>query len=74
MHIKAILELDDNSHNKKDRQNRDAFVDQILTSVGYKVIRTYAITENILDDINGVSESLTFRSQAPHPASEDADI
>lgn len=74
MHIKAILELDDNSHNKKDRQNRDAFVDQILTSVGYKVIRTYAITENTLDDITRVSESQTFRSQAPHPASEDDDI
>ena len=74
MHIKAILELDDNSHNKKDRQTRDAFVDQILTSVGYQVIRTYAIKENTLDDINEVTESLTFRSQAPHPASEDADI
>lgn len=51
MHIKAILELDDNSHNQKDRQSRDAFVDQILTSVGYKVIRTHSITETTLDDL-----------------------
>lgn len=49
MHIKAILELDDNSHNQEDRQIRDKFIDQILTSVGYKVIRTHSITENTLD-------------------------
>lgn len=48
LRIKAILELDDNSHNQKDRQERDAFVDQILTSVGYKVIHVHAITENTL--------------------------
>lgn len=52
MHIKAVLELDDNSHNQKDRQERDAFVDQILTSVGYKVIRTHSITETTLDCIS----------------------
>ena len=49
MHIKGILELDDNSHNRKDRQERDAFVDQILTSVGYKVIHTRGVTETTLD-------------------------
>ena len=51
MHIKAVLELDDNSHKQKDRQARDAFVDQILTGVGYKVIRTHSITETTLDEI-----------------------
>lgn len=48
LHIKAILELDDNSHNSADRQERDHFVDEILTSVGYKVIRTRSITEDTL--------------------------
>ena len=51
MHIKAVVELDDNSHNQKDRQERDTFVDQILTGVGYKVIRTHSITETTLDEI-----------------------
>lgn len=51
MHIKAVLELDDSSHNQKDRQDRDTFVDQILTSVGYKVIRTHSITETTLDSL-----------------------
>lgn len=51
LHIKAILELDDNSHDQKDRKERDAFMDEILTSVGYKVIRTRSITETTLESI-----------------------
>lgn len=51
LRIKAILELDDNSHDQKDRQDRDAFVDQILTSVGYKVIHTRSVTETTLDGL-----------------------
>lgn len=53
LHIKGVLELDDNSHNRKDRQERDEFIDLILTSVGYKVIHTRAITEATLDAITG---------------------
>lgn len=49
--IKAIVELDDNSHKLSDRHERDLFVDQVLTSVGYKVIRTYSITEETLKEI-----------------------
>lgn len=52
MNIKGVLELDDNSHDRKDRKERDAFVDQILTSVGYTVIHTRAITETTLDVLN----------------------
>lgn len=48
LRILAVLELDDNSHNKADRQKRDQFVDQILTGVGYTVIRTRSITEETL--------------------------
>jgi len=51
LRIKAVLELDDNSHDQKDRQDRDAFVDQILTSVGYKVIHTRSVTESTLDGL-----------------------
>ncbi|MBQ3541830.1 MAG: DUF2726 domain-containing protein [Oscillospiraceae bacterium] len=51
LRIKAVLELDDNSHDQKDRQARDAFVDQILTSVGYKVIHTRSITEATLNEL-----------------------
>lgn len=51
LHIKAIIELDDNSHNKPDRMERDNFVNEVLTSVGYKVIRTHGITEDLIKNI-----------------------
>lgn len=53
LHIKAILELDDSSHDKADRKERDDFLNTILQSVGYKVIHTRAVTE----------ETLSFESQ-----------
>ena len=49
MNIKAIIELDDSSHDTKERQERDQFVDLILRSVGYKVIHTRYINYDILD-------------------------
>ena len=49
LHIKALIELDDNSHNKEDRAKRDAFLQTILESVGYKVIHTKGITEDTLN-------------------------
>lgn len=51
LRIKAILELDDNSHNQQDRKERDLFVDEVLQSVGYRVIRTRSITEATLDPL-----------------------
>lgn len=51
LRIKAILELDDGSHDREDRKERDHFVDEILTGVGYTVIRTRSITDNTLDPI-----------------------
>lgn len=42
---KLIIELDDNSHNTENRQERDKFVDEVLTSTGYKIIHTRAINE-----------------------------
>lgn len=42
---KYIIELDDSSHNTKERKERDNFVDMVLTSCGYKVLRTREINE-----------------------------
>ena len=47
-----IIELDDNSHGAKDRKERDEFVDQVLTSVGYKIIHTRNITEDLKTKLN----------------------
>lgn len=55
LYIKAIVELDDNSHNQADLQERDRFVDQILKSVGYQVIRTRSVTEETLQCLNSTA-------------------
>lgn len=49
MNVRGIIELDDRTHDRKDRQERDRLVDEILESVGYKIIHTREITPNILD-------------------------
>ena len=48
LRIKGVIELDDNSHNSMKRQNRDDFLNTILESVGYIVVRTRSITEDTL--------------------------
>lgn len=48
LHIKGVVELDDSSHDRKDRKDRDSFVDEILQSVGYKVVHTRNIDETTL--------------------------
>lgn len=49
LYVLGVIELDDNSHDQDSRKSRDQFVDQILTSVGYKVIHTRGVTESTLD-------------------------
>lgn len=41
MDILIIIELDDSSHQRSDRQERDNFVNEVLLNAGYKVVRTY---------------------------------
>lgn len=48
---KFIIELDDSSHDRSDRKKRDSFVDEVITSVGYKIIHTRAITDDIKDQL-----------------------
>lgn len=51
MRIKAIIELDDSSHDTPKGQNRDAFVDTVLKDCGYKIIHTRYIWPDILDNV-----------------------
>ena len=48
---RCLVELDDNSHNAPDRAARDSFVDEVVQSVGYKIIHTRGITEAVKADI-----------------------
>lgn len=50
--IVAIIELDDNSHNRPDRAQRDIFVNEVLRGVGYNVIHTHSITNEVLQGIH----------------------
>jgi len=51
MTVDAIIELDDNSHDTKNRQDRDAFIDEVLTSTGYRILHLRAITEETLQPL-----------------------
>ena len=51
---RCIVELDDNSHDAEDRKARDAFVDEVVTSVGYQIIHTRAITDETIAQIKSV--------------------
>lgn len=51
--VKCLIEINDNSHNRPDRIERDKFVTEILQACGYKLLQTYNITENQLDNICG---------------------
>ena len=42
---KYVIELDDSTHDRPDRIERDRFVDSVLTSAGYKVLHTRNVDE-----------------------------
>lgn len=41
--VKYIIELDDSSHDRPDRIERDRFVDTVLKDVGYKILHVRTI-------------------------------
>lgn len=42
---RCMIELDDSSHDREDRAERDRFVDEVLESVGYRILHIRAVTE-----------------------------
>lgn len=49
--VVTLIELDDNTHNRKDRIERDNFVNETVTKCGYRIIHTYGDTKQIEDAI-----------------------
>lgn len=47
MKVVLLIELDDNSHQKQKRIERDDFLNAVLNKVGYNFIRTYGETISI---------------------------
>lgn len=52
----VLIEIDDSSHDTPERMERDKFVDEVVQSVGYKIIHTRAITPEIKELITGKPE------------------
>lgn len=53
INVKCIIEINDNSHNRGDRMERDQFLKEVLEACGYSVIQTLSISEGILDEACG---------------------
>jgi len=47
--IVMLIELDDSTHNRPDRVERDDFVNAVLENTGYILIRTYGETDVITE-------------------------
>ena len=52
MNVIGVLELDDRSHDRADRKERDGFVREALEGAGITMIQTRSITPDILDGFN----------------------
>lgn len=55
--VKLIIELDDTTHDRQDRVNRDVFVDNVLKGTGYKILHVYDandLEERIIEELNRV--------------------
>lgn len=44
-----VIELDDTSHRRADRAERDTFVDEVLMSTGYTILHMDSFDEKLLD-------------------------
>ncbi|MBR1592879.1 MAG: DUF2726 domain-containing protein [Ruminococcus sp.] len=60
--IIALIELDDRSHQRPDRVERDVFVNAVLKNTGYTLLRTYGSTREIEEYLNNkISPSASGR-------------
>ena len=44
-----VIELDDTSHRRADRAERDTFVDEVLMSTGYTILHMDSFDEKLLE-------------------------
>lgn len=54
---RCIIELDDSSHDTEEQMRRDEFVDEVLKSVGYQIIHTSAVTEEVQQQIREIMKT-----------------
>lgn len=67
MYVLGIIELDDSTHFRQDRIQRDEFVDTVLRSAGYKIKHTFEITSDILDDFLNLNPTENLNTKIISP-------
>jgi hypothetical protein len=50
--IILLIELDDSTHQRSDRMERDKFVNAVLENTGYTLLHTYGKTDEIISILN----------------------
>ena len=60
--IQFAIELDDKSHEREDRQDRDAFVDKVMEAAGIPIIHFAAKRAYVIDEIR---DTLTAKLNPP---------
>lgn len=70
INVVCIVELQDNSHNRTDRIERDKFVREVLESCGYRVIQTFSVTTDQLNRVCGYNKQETEIRHDPTDHSE----
>lgn len=71
MHVHLIVELDDYSHFRQDRQDRDAFVDAALLGAGYKVLHIYKFNDAAVEAFNRALGINTPEATATQPTANE---
>lgn len=67
MRPRLIIELDDKSHDRSDRQERDNFVDQAFAAAGLEVIHVRARTSYVLTEVRTLVHEKLKDSKANSP-------
>ncbi|OQB15892.1 MAG: hypothetical protein BWY15_00018 [Firmicutes bacterium ADurb.Bin193] len=62
LHIKTIIELDDYTHERQNRKERDAFVDKAFESAGIRIVHIKGSYDN-LESILGNNDMQTQENQ-----------
>ncbi|MDY0263503.1 DUF2726 domain-containing protein [Syntrophotalea acetylenica] len=66
--VVAVVELDDTSHRRKTRTERDAFVDKTLSTAGIPIVHFVARKGYALPEVTAkLSEFVSLRSEASEP-------
>lgn len=57
LNLKTVIELDDYTHNRPDRQERDTFLNRALETAGIKIIHITNINEDIEKHLKPILET-----------------